>query len=229
MEEIEVVKKEVGGIMSWANGLVVNSQNDYKLAIDGIRRIREIKNRWVSFWEPLRKKTYEAYKETLQKEQEGVKVCEIAEKTAKQKADAWRVIEERKAEEERRRLQAIADERARKERERLEKEAEKLKTPELKEERLEQAQSIQAPIIQARNIVIEGTQVKELWKAELIDFDALVKAATPGSIAYTFIKFDEKTANQFARNTKGKVAVPGIRFVKERITVISKGGENGQK
>jgi len=71
----------------------------------------------------------------------------VASKAAKRKVIDWQEAERLKAEAEQRRLQARADELARLERERLEKAAAKLKTPELREARMEQAAQVIAPTV----------------------------------------------------------------------------------
>jgi hypothetical protein len=69
------------------------------------------------------------------------------------------------------------------ERARLEREAAKLKTPELKAERLEQAAAVQPVVVQ---VVAPVTKVadevkRELWRAECVDMAALIRAAADGS------------------------------------------------
>lgn len=224
--ETKEVAKEVTAMVEWANGLAVRNASDYKLAYEQIRNIKAARKRWTDYWGPLKAKAHAAWKEVVAKEKEGTDVCDRAERMAKQKADAWRFEEERKAEEERRRLQAIADEKARRERERLEKEAAKLKTPELKEERLEQAAAIEAPVVEiAAPVEVEGVAIRKVWKARLVDMDKLIAAAGPGTVAASLLAFNEKAANAFARSTKGNVKVDGIEFYEERITSV--GGNNG--
>jgi len=227
-QAIEIVKQEASAIMQWANGLTVSNAEEYKLAFEKVKEIKAVRKRWNDYWGPLKAKAHSAWKEVVAKEKEGTDVCDRAERMAKQKADAWRFEEERKAEEERRRLQAIADENARRERERLEKQAAKLKTPELKEERLEQAAAIEAPVVEiAAPVEIEGVAIRKIWKARLVDIDKLIAAAGPGSVAASFLEFNEKAANSFARSTKGSVKVAGIEFYEERTTSV-KGGNNGE-
>ena len=77
--------------------------------------------------------------------------------------------EEEKRQKEQARLQAEADARAKKERERLLKQAEKLKTDELKEQRLAEAEMVEAPVItiQSETPKIQGQAIKKTWKARI--------------------------------------------------------------
>lgn len=219
--EVEIVKKEAAAITVWANNLTVASNEDYKNAYAQIAVIKNVRKRWSDYWLPLRDKAYATYKEVLGRLQEGTKTCDAAERRAKKIADDWRYEQERKAEEEQRRLQAIADEKARREKERLEKEAAKLKTPEKKAERLEQAAEVIAPTITvAKPVEVKGVSVRITTKARLVDMSALIAAATPGSTAASLLEFNERAANAFARSTKGKVAIPGIEFYQDRSSSV---------
>jgi len=221
MDGIEVVKQEAGKVMSWANGLVVSNDEQYKIAYDGVKQIKELRKRWTAFWAPLKKKAHETWKDVVAKEKEGTDMLDNADRTARQKAEGWRQEEERKAQAEQRRLQAIADEKARRERERLEKEAAKLKTPELKQERMEQAATVEAPVVTIeRPVEAEGVSVRKVWKAQLVDMDKLIASAKPGSIAASFLEFNEKAANRIASSTKGSISVPGVEFYTERISAV---------
>lgn len=223
---VEVIRQEASGILLWADSLVVNTLEDYKGAIARLQDIKAVRSKWVAYWLPLKSKAHAAWKEVVAREADGLRICDDAERMAKVKAITWKQGQDRKAEEERIRLQAKADEDARREKERLEREAEKLKTPELKEARLEEAAGIQAPVITIASPVadVEGASARKTWKAELVDMDALIAAASPGSVAASFLQFNEQAANNFARSTKGKVEVAGIRFFEEEGLSIRKGG-----
>lgn len=124
--------------------------------------------------------------------------------------------------EEQRRLQVIADETARKERERLEKEAAKLKTPELREARLERAAAVIAPVVTVSGPEKpKGESSRKLWRAHLTDKAALIRAASNGNqLAATCLTFDQVAANRFATATKGAVPCPGIEWKSETVLAM---------
>jgi Skp family chaperone for outer membrane proteins len=224
-KELEVVRSEAANVVQWANQLVVSTVEDYKGVVARLQDIKAIRSKWVAYWAPLKEKAHGAWKEIVQKEKEGTDVCDNAERTAKNKALAWKQEADRKAAEEQRKLQAVADEKARKERERLEKAAEKLKTPELKEARLEEAATVEAPVITVAppTLDIAGQSSRKTWKGEVVDMAALIAAAGPGTVAASFLQVNEKTLRAFAISTKGKVAVAGVKFTEVESLSIGRG------
>jgi hypothetical protein len=224
-KELEVVRTEAANVVQWANQLVVATVEDYKAVVVRLQDIKAGRIRWVKLWEKSKANTYAAWKGVVADEKVGLDVFDNAERTAKNKALAWKQEADRKAAEEQRRLQAIADEKARKERERLEKAAEKLKTPELKEARLEEAATVEAPVITVAppTLDIAGQSSRKTWKGEVVDMAALIAAAQPGTIAASFLEVNEKTLRAFAISTKGKVPVAGVEFKEVESLSIGRG------
>jgi hypothetical protein len=109
------------------------------------------------------------------------------------------------------RLQAIADEQARKEKERLEKQAEKLKTPERKEALLEQAAQVTAAVVELSPDKSETKGRTTRWQWRCKDFTAV-----PDS----YKMLNEKMLNGIATSTKGALEVPGIEFYPEYSVTI---------
>jgi hypothetical protein len=96
--------------------------------------------------------------------------------------------------------------------------AAKLKTPELREARLEAAAEITAPVVQVAPAVskAQGESSRVTWKAELVDMLKLIAAAAGGNAAAaSMLAFDATAANGFARGTKGAVQIPGVRIYSE--------------
>ena len=215
--EIEVVRAEAAGVLQWADGLVVATVEDYKAVVVRLQDIKAIRNKWIAYWASPKEQTYGAWKSIVAKEKEGLKICDSAEKMAKGKALNWKAEQDRKAAEEQRKLQAISDEKARKEKERLEKEAGKLKTPELKQARLEEAAEVVAPVITVASPVadVNGASSRRIWKGDVTNIAALIAAAVPGSVAASFLQVNQKAVDSFSRSTKGTVAVAGVRFYEE--------------
>jgi len=228
-KEIEVVKQEVVSIEEYAKKLVVASPQDYQQAHLAIAKVKELKSKWTSYWKPLKEKAYATWKDITGREKEVSDRMDSVIREVSQKALSWKQEQDRKAEEERRRLQAEAEEKARREKERLLKEAEKLKTPEKIQERIEQAEAVQVPVIsvQREEVKVEGVITKKTWVAELVNMDELIASAKPGSVASSFLQFNQVVANQFAKATKGTVQVSGVKFVEVESFAhkTKKGGE----
>ena len=122
----------------------------------------------------------------------------------------------RKAEAERQRLQAIADEQARKERERLEKLAAGRKTPEVKERYQQQAETVIAPVIVVDTPKTAGVKLSYHWTATVTDKAALVRwVMADYATRNHFIQPDDKAVRQFAVMTKGEIPVDGVKFEKQ--------------
>jgi hypothetical protein len=163
-----------------------------KETIDGfqdglINKLHKLHRRWTAFrglFDPL----------------------EAAAKQVKNRIIAWQEEERLKAEKEQRRLQAEADERARKERERLEKEAARLKTPEKREERLEAAAAIVAPVVTVA-APVAAVRTQRRWKVKSFDLTEMgIPEAVQGYI-------EVKTANlERAKAANPMLAIKGITF-----------------
>ena len=172
-----------------------------KESIDGfqdgiINKLHKLHRRWTAFrglFDPL----------------------EAAAKQVKQAIIAWQQAEEEKAAAEQRRLQAEADERARRERDRLEKEAARLKTPELREARLEAAAAVIAPVLRvAAPVATVGTQKR--WYVLQVDRAAFLAAAAADPNLQGYITIDE-TKLARSKSANSALTVPGIVF--ERRTI----------
>lgn len=218
------LKEQSNSVLAWAQRLAVATKADADAAMTRLSEIKGIRKNWCDYWKPLKDAAKAAHSAICAKENEGTAIIDQAETSVKGKVLAWQQLERVKAEEIQRKAQAAADEAARRERERLEKEAAKLKTPEKIQERLEQAAAVAAPVIAVEAPVVEacGSSLRTTWKSECVDMAALIAAAVPGSLAASFLVFDQKAADAFARATKGATKVPGVKFVKvESLSVRS--------
>lgn len=133
-----------------------------------------------------------------------------AAKQIKRKIIDFQEAEQKKAEEEQRRLQAEADERARKERERLEKEAAKLKTPEKKEERLEAAAAVVAPVIRVAAPVV-AVKTQKRWCVARIDRAAFLTAAATNPMLQGYVTINEQALAR-SKAANSMLEIPGVTF-----------------
>ena len=140
---------------------------------------------------------------------------EAARRQIKSNILKWETAEREKAEAEQRRLQALADEQARKERERLEKQAAKMKTEERREALLEQAAAVAAPVIQV-SAPVTGIRRQKRWTVKEVDEAAFFAALAQDKNLRGYVEIDR---NRLAR---GKAANPGMEVAGitfEQITV----------
>lgn len=146
---------------------------------------------------------------------EFVTPMETARRQIKSNAFKWEQDEREKAEAEQRRLQAIADEAARKERERLEKQAAKYKTEERREAVLEQAAQVQAPVVQVAAPVVNIRRQKR-WVVKAVDEAAFYAALAQDKNLRGYVDINNnRLARAKAANPSMEIA--GVEF--SQITV----------
>lgn len=128
----------------------------------------------------------------------------------------------RRAEEDRINAQLRAEAEA--ERQRLLKEAAKLKTPELRKERIEQAQAVEAQRVTVPSVITttKGIVDKKRWIAEVTDWPAAVAylAALPDAQGYIEIK--QSAIDGLAARMKSTGTVPGLIFKEVSVTAVGK-------
>jgi predicted ATP-dependent endonuclease of OLD family len=201
-----------------ASALVVRNPQEKAYAIEFVKQLKLAQKRITEFADPVVKSAKATY-DTARKQRDGLLQPFVdAEKLAKEKILFFDQEEQQRVAEEQRKLQAKLEADARAERERLRKAAEKLKTPELREERLAEAEAVIAPAVMVQQPdKVAGVSTSTRYKAELVDFNELLKAATLNDgVALSFLMFDQVKANAFMRATKGQVPVPGVQAVEDR-------------
>jgi hypothetical protein len=139
-----------------------------------------------------------------------IKPLEASRKTLKGKVIVWQQAEEEKARKEQARLQAEADAKARAEQDRLRKAAEKLKTPELKQERLEQAEAIAAPVVTVQ-APKSAMKMQKRWAVKSVSLAAFLQACIADGNLLGYVTIDmNKLARAKAANTM--LEIPGVTF-----------------
>jgi ABC-type proline/glycine betaine transport system ATPase subunit len=213
-KELEVLQKEVTDVETRIGSLVIVTKEDYQNAINFGNKIKEVKQGWIAYWKDTKELAHSAWKNVVAKEKEKVDVCDKALKLVNDKTLAWEEEANRIKIEEERRLNAEEEERKRREREAAIKAAEKLKTPELKAARLEEAEQIQHTeiILEKPTYGVVGAITKTTWKGEVTDISMLIAAAKPGTVAAGLLEVNEKALRSLAISTKGRVTVPGVKF-----------------
>lgn len=138
---------------------------------------------------------------------------EACRKSIKGKVISWQEAERIKAEAEQRRLQAKADEEARRERERLEKQAANLKTEEKREAKLEQAAQVIAPTIHVE-APKSAVKMQRRWVAKIVDQRAFIAEAAirPELMGYVEISVSKLAR---AKSANGMFECKGVEFNQE--------------
>lgn len=211
------LKGNVSKVEAWAGALVIKTPAEYSVALQTVQRIKAIRFNVVDFFKLSKDSAYAAWKAIVANEKSFTDKLDAAEKTAKRVLLAYQEAEEAKRIAEERRLQAIADEKARKERERIEAQAEKARAAgkEEKAEALQEKAEAVAPaaVVVESRIQDTAQSVKRTWKARIIDANAVPREwCIP----------DEKALDAFANSTKGMKPVAGVEFFEEKSLSIRK-------
>jgi len=195
--------------------LKVASVQERNSALDLVKQIKSRRSAVVEFFRDTKAKANAAWKAIVAQEKSFTDRLDNTERKIKMAVLEFDREQERVRQAEQRRLQAAADEAARRERERLEKQAAKLKTPEKREAVLEQAAMVAAPAIQVAPAVQKttGVSTRKTWKARVVDVEKVPRE---------FMVVNQQALDAYARATKGAVAVAGVEFVEEETMSIRK-------
>lgn len=212
---VEVIRSEVEPVVMNAASMNVTCAEEYNVASNFLKTIKGAQSKVTAFFAPMKQKAHEAHKAITMQESAMLKPLQDAENSLKRNMLTFYAEQERIRINAQRKLQAEADEAARKERERLEREASKLKTPELREQRMEQAASVIAPVVQVASVapVVSGQSVRKTWTAKVVDSELVPRE---------WMVVNQSALDAFARSTKGAVKVPGVEFV-ESMSLASSG------
>jgi len=116
----EQVRAEVAPVVARAGEIVIATPQDYTGAADFLKAVKRAQKRVTEFFGPMKAAAHAAWKEVTGKESDTLKPLADAEATVKRKMIVYSQEQERIRQEEQRKLQAEADERARREREKAE-------------------------------------------------------------------------------------------------------------
>lgn len=209
---IEQLQTEMAPIIQRANAITVRNADDRSDAMEFTKAVKRGQETVTEYFKKSKSLTYASWKEVCRQESDLLDPLKAAEKRVKLTVTTYDDEEKDRRLAEQRRLQAEADERARKEREKLAREAAKLKTPELREERLEAAAAVTAPVVMvAAPEKQKGEASRQTWHMRLTDKVALIQEAANGNeLAASLLEFNQSAGDQLARTIKGNVTIKGV-------------------
>lgn len=220
MEQMEL-QRSAELMVNMGAGLVVRDQATRDEAMDYLRAVKQTQKRVEDYFGPLKKAAHDSWKGIVAKQKELLDPLGDAERMAKSAIVKYDTEQERDRQAERRRLQAEADERARREREAIERKAASMKTEAKREEYREAAEAVVAPVIEVAPAVQRqvGECARLVWRARLFCMEHLT-GLPAGDLRLSFLSFDQAAANKFAVATKGAVKVPGVEFIAETVMAL---------
>lgn len=193
-----------------ASALVIQSNEDYELAGEFVRRIARLKKELNETRRSMTRPLDESKKRIMDLFRRPEQQLDEANTAASRKMLAWKQEQDRA----RREAEAAAAEAARKERERLEKQA----AAAAKRGQQEKAAALSAaadsmpaaPVVHIPEATAAGVSTRQVWKYEIVD-----KAALPRE----FMTPDEKAIGAVVRARQGDTNIPGVRVYAEETLV----------
>ena len=205
------IKTEHAVILREAQDCRVTTATEYQHGAELMRVLYFAERRVLRVFEPMKQKAHAAWKEVCNTENEYIKPLQAASLKVKGAMMTWKAQEDAKAAAEARRLQAIADEEARKAREKLEAQAARAEAKgrdEKAEALREQAATTIAPTVMVPVAApkVDGLSTRKTWKARVVN---------PKAVPREWLVVDEAALNAFARSTKGLKRVAGVEFYED--------------
>ena len=209
MEQDEkAVGTELATRQAWAASLVIRSNAERVEALEILRAVKARVETVKASFEANVKTAHAAWKAAVAHRDSFLTPLAQIEAGIRQAASKYDTEQERIRLAEQYRLQAIANEQARKERERLEREAARLKTPELKEARLEEAASIVAPVVNVpAPAKVAGESSATIWKYRIV---------CAAMVPRQYLMVDRLKIGSVIRATKGGIVIPGVEAYSEK-------------
>ena len=202
----EDTKREVELYRQKAEAIQVRTPIEMTNAEAILQELRRRKKRWMEAVEATVKGAHAAWKAAVAHRDSIAKPINEAERIVKSRIADYISEQRRQAEVERRRLQAEADAKAEAERKRALAAAAKMKTDDLRESRIEEAETIVAPVVQVAAAVPETKLAMTVtWSFEITDAAAIPRE---------YMMPDEKKIGAVIRGTKGSIEIPGVKAIK---------------
>jgi tyrosyl-tRNA synthetase len=207
--QAEVVKGEVTAMVQQARAMVIASESDRTTAGDVLREAKRRAKLVIESFDEAVKTAHAAHKAAVAHRTKFLEPLQELERILKTKVEAYDQEQARLRAEAERKARAEAEAAAERERQRLIKEAEKLKTPELKAERIERAEAVVAAPIELppEPEKREGESYATSYEVEITD-----AAAVPRE----YMIIDAAALRKVGNATKGKLAIPGVRWIEKR-------------
>lgn len=197
-----------------AEAITVHDAESMAFAETVLQDLRRRKHQWLAAVEATVKASYAAWKEAVAHRDSVKRPIEQAERILKDRIAGYVTEQRRIAAAEQQRLQAEADARAEAERKRLLKAAERIKTPDLREARIMEAETLVAPVVAVAPAVPESKlSTVVTWGYEITDAAAIPRE---------YLIPDASKIGAVVRASKGTIAIPGVRAIKRESVKFTK-------
>lgn len=220
MPDQDPIRMENSGIIERAQSLKVSNQDEHGVALEVLKSIATAERRVKDLFSEPKAAAHKAHKAITEAEKKLLDPLQEARGIVSRKANSYEIEEQRKADEERQRLELEAK---KQEEDRKLAEAASVEASgdkEAAEQIIEEP--IEIPVIHVAPKVAEvkGISSRETFRAEVVDFLALVTyvAANPNKIA--LLQPNQVAINQLAKSMREGFELPGCRLIKDRIKSV---------
>lgn len=217
--EIDEIQQLSTAVESWpvkAQAVTVVDTGSYQIAANLLLDIKGLRTEIESTFGPIVQKAHAAHKEAVAQRKKHEEPLQTAEKLIKGRMGTWQRAEEQRQREEAARLAAEAQRRDEEVRLR---EAEQLEADgetEAAERVLDEPAPAPPPPPPTRVPEVKGISGRDVWKYEVTDLMALVKAVAARDVPLAAVEASAKVLGQQARSLQGEMKWPGVRVWSER-------------
>lgn len=193
-----------------ARAIQIKTAEHYQQAGDMLKGIKALRKEVDDAYDSVIEAAHKAHKEAVAQKRRLEQPLIDAEGILKRLMVQYQIAQEQ----ERRRLQTEADERARKEREKLETRAAKAEASgkvEKAEELRTQAAIVPTAVVEVSTPKVAGVVTRETWKHTVTDLQALVKAVAAGTVPLGAIQANDTFLAGQTRLQKSALNYPGVR------------------
>lgn len=216
IDELQQLSTAVETWPAKAQAATVVDTTSYQAAANLLLDIKGLRAEIQATFGPIVQKAHAAHKEAVAQRTRHEEPLKEAEKLIKARMGTWQRAEEQRAREEAARLAAVArkhDEEARlREAEALEAAGE----AEAAERVLDEPAPAPPPPPPTRVPQVKGIAGRDIWRFEVTDLMALVKAVAAGSVPLAAVEASTKALGQQARSLQKEMRWPGVRVWSER-------------
>jgi hypothetical protein len=207
---------EIAKLEQWTKSVIVQTPDQRSMVYEAIQGVKSTKARVVAFFKDSKESAHATWKKIVANEKSFTDRLDAFEAAGKRAIIAYDQVEEQKRQAEQRRLQAIADEAARKEREKAEQEAARQR--QIEEEARAKAESARkaaesanaeerARLLREAAPRQQGEATRSIWKCRVVDVAAIPRE---------YMVPNEKALDGIAKATKGAIKIAGVEFYEEK-------------
>lgn len=201
-----------------ARSIHIKDQETYNTAAVKFNAVSALEREITGHYAPMKQKAHEAHKAICEAEKTMLGPVQEAKRILSRSIGAWDAEQERKRQEEQRRLEAEARRIAEEEALAAAVEVEQAgASPEEVEAVLSTPAPIMRPTAAPTYERASTVSTREMWSAELVSLQALVKAAAANPAYLPYLQANQTALNATARAQKAAFSVPGVKANCERI------------